>query len=90
MAITWTCEISNVDPSEFRADLSFKREDDVTGAMFSIHYQKTLIETAAQRTALLDTVWSEWEKEQAKLTAIGNFITNLEQLAKSNLETMEV
>jgi hypothetical protein len=90
MAITWTCTISNERPDQFRADINFKRVDDVTGDEFSISYHNTVIETAAQRIALLDAAWAEWEKEQVKQTAIDAFITNLEQLAKANLEAREV
>lgn len=89
MAITWTCIISNANSDTFRADISFKRVDDVTEAKFSISYQKTVIETVIQRLALLDAVWAEWEKEIVKQTAIDDFITNLEQLAKANLEERE-
>lgn len=90
MAITWTCTISNEDLSKSRADVSFKRVDDETGAEFSVSYRKTVIETGAQRLALLDVAWAEWEKEKTKQTAVAEFITNLEQLAVSNLAAREV
>ena len=90
MAITWTCTISDERPDQFRANVSFERIDDVTGAKFTISYHNTVIETTTQRIALLDGAWAEWQKEKTKQTAIDAFITNLEQLAKANLESREV
>lgn len=89
MAITWTSKISNANSDTFRADISFQRFDDETGDSFLISYSKTVIETTAQRLALLDTVWAEWLDRKDKQTAIGAFITNLEQLAKETLEARE-
>lgn len=90
MAITWTCTISNERLDQFRANVNFKRIDDATEMEFVISYDNTVIETSVQRLALLDAAWAEWEKEKAKQVAIEAFITNLEQLAKSNLEAREV
>ena len=90
MAITWTCTISNEKPDQFRANVSFKRVDDETGSEFTTSYHNTVIETTVQRVALLDSAWAKWQEEKNKQTAIDEFITNLEQLAKANLEAREV
>lgn len=89
MAITWNCEITNEDPKNFRADINFKRINDVTGAEENYNYSKVIVETTEQRTALLDLVWSEHLETVAKQAVIDDFISNLEQLAKSNLESRE-
>lgn len=90
MAITWDCNITNEDPVHFRADVTFTRTDDVTNAVENYNYSKVIIETATQRVALLDLVWQEHEDSVTRQTAIDAFITNLEQLAKSNLEAREI
>ena len=90
MAITWSCNITNADPDNFRADASFIRTDDVTGGVETYGYSKVIIETTAQRVALLDIVWAEHLRAIMKQTAIDAFITDLEQLAKINLEAREV
>ena len=90
MAITWNCEINDVDPEHFRADVNFNRVNDLTGAEENYNYSRVIIETAEQRAALLDLCWTEHLETIAKQTAIDTFISNLEQLAKSNLEAREV
>ena len=89
MAISWDVKISNADVAHFRADLTFTRTDDVTNAVETYPFSKVIIETTAQRLALLDLVWAEHLKVVGKQTAVNAFITNLEQLGKSNLEARE-
>jgi cytolysin (calcineurin-like family phosphatase) len=90
MAIIWDCKINNIDPEHFRADVNFNRVNDLTGAEENYNYSRVIIETAEQRVALLDLCWTEHLETIAKQTAINAFISNLEQLAKSNLEAREV
>jgi len=90
MAITWTSYISNVIPAEFRADVCFKRVDDVALTEENYCYSGVILETTAQRLALLDLVWNAHLNTGIKQEAIDAFITNLEQLAKNNLEAREV
>jgi len=90
MAITWTVDIRNVNVDQKRADVTFMRTDDVTSATESYNFSKAILETTAQRVALLDLVWQKHLDEVADQTAIDAFITNLEQLGKSNLESREV
>jgi len=89
MAINWECNITNVNVTNKRADVSFTRTDDTTQDSWSINFNNAIIETAQQRSDLLDLAWSKWQEELSGRTAIDNFITNLEQLAKSNLESRE-
>ena len=90
MAISWECSITNVNVDQKRADVSFVRTDDVSGETETYSFRKVIIETTAQRTALLDLVWSKHEDTETQNSAIDAFVTNLEQLAKSNLEAREV
>jgi len=90
MAITWQVDIKNVDVSKKRADVSVMRVDDVTLATESYNFSKVILETTAQRLALLDLVWQKHLDELADQAEIDAFVTNLEQLGKSNLEAREV
>ena len=91
MAISWETNISSENLASKRATITFKREDsEVPDATFNLSFQNTQIETTAQRLALLDTVWNEWQKEVVKRTNVAAFITNLEQLANANLMAREV
>ena len=88
--MAWEVQITNVDVDQKRADVSFARVDDESGATENYNYSQVIIETTEQRAALLDTVWDSHIEAVDKQTAIDAFITNLEQLAKSNLEAREV
>ena len=90
MAISWTVNITNVDVVKKRVDVNFIRFDDVTTATENYHFSKAIIETGAQRTALLNLVWDKHLEAVNDQTVIDAFITNLEQLGKSNLEAREV
>ena len=90
MAITWDCNITNVNVTSKRADVRFTRTDSESSlAPWTHSYNQAIIETTQQRTALLNQVWDEWQNEVQKQADIDNFITNLEQTAKSNLEARE-
>ena len=90
MAITWDIRIANVDVDGKRADITCSRIDDVTSATELYSFKKVIIETAQQRTDLLNLVWSKHLEAVGEQTAVDAFITNLEQLGKSNLEAREV
>ena len=90
MAITWTVDITNVDVHQKRADVTITRIDDVTQATEGYHFSKVILETTAERLALLDLVWQKHLDEVSDQAAIDAFVTNLEQLGKSNLEAREV
>ena len=89
MAITWTPNILNVMPNEFRADVCFKRVDDVALTEENYCYSGVILETTAQRLALLDLVWGAHIATGVKQETVNAFITNLEDLAKTNLEARE-
>jgi len=90
MAITWAATASNVIPAEFRADITFKRVDDVALTEENYNYSGVILETTAQRVALLDLVWGAHLNTGIKQEAIDAFITDLEQIAKNNLEAREI
>jgi len=88
--INWETQISNVNVTAKRATVSFSRTDtEAADDVWTITFQNTVLETTAQRLALLDTVWEKWQEELTKRASIEAFITNLEQTANSNLEARE-
>lgn len=92
MAITWEVNISNVILATNRADVSFIRIDDtdLQNILTNIYaFSGVIIETTAQRLALLELVWAQHLETITKKTNVDNFITNLEVLGKSNLEARE-
>ena len=90
MAISWSVQITNVNVLSKRANISFTRTDDVTQETETYSFNSAIIGTGAERSALLDLVWDKHLEDDAKQAAVDAFITNLEQLAKSNLESREV
>jgi len=90
MTITWTPNILSVMPDEFRADVCFKRVDDVALTEENYCYSGVILETTAQRLALMDLVWGAHIATGVKQETINAFITNLEYLAKTNLEAREI
>lgn len=90
MAITWDVQITKVNVTSKRANITFVRTDDATGETETYSFNSAIIGTAAERTALLETVWGSHLETVDKQSAVDAFITNLEQLAKSNLEAREV
>jgi len=91
MAIEWTTSITNENPTSCRANVSFTRIDtENEAATFNVSYNQAVIETSEQRIKLLDAAWAAWQKEKVKRSNIAAFISNLEQLANSNLMAREV
>ena len=90
MAITWDIDISNVDVSKKRADITFIRTDSESSLQPEVFsYRKAVIETSAQRAAILNQTWAKHLEEAADQDEIDAFITNLEQAGKANLEARE-
>jgi len=90
MAIAWTVSITNVNVASKRADVSFTRLDDVTQETESYKFSNANLGTTAIRTALIELVWQKHLDAVSDQADIDAFITNLEQLGKSNLEAREV
>jgi len=91
MAIEWTTSITNANTNSRRANVAFTRTDtENAAATFTVSYKQAVIETTEQRTALLDQVWAAWQAEEEKRSNIAAFLSNLEQLANSNLMAREV
>ena len=88
--ITWTVNIGNVNIAKKSADISFSRVDDVAVTTENYRFTQAIIETTAQKLALLDSVWQKHLDKASNQTAIDAIVSNLEQAAKANLEEREV
>ena len=90
MAISWDLQITNVNVNSKRANVSFTRTDSESALPpWKYSFSNTIIETQEQRANLLNQAWNAWQGEVEKQTNINNFITDLEQLGKTNLEARE-
>ena len=91
MAINWNTQISQVNVQSKRANIQFTRTDSENPAdVFSKSYSQVIIDTTSQRTALLEQVWTAWQQELTDRSNVAAIVTNLEQLANSNLDAREV
>lgn len=89
MAITWDVQISNVDVSQKRADVTAVRTDDVSGDVETYSYTKAIIGTTQERQGILQSIWDNHLAAANNQTAIDAFVDNLETAAKANLEARE-
>jgi len=96
MAINWEPEISNVKVSAKRATITFTRTDTESSlAPMKFSFSNAIIagatpeETQAIRQALLETVKNKVLEAEQETARINEMITNLEQAAKSALESWE-
>ena len=91
MAISWDTQISQVNVQSKRANVSFTRTDsEKPEDVFTKNYSQVIIETTAQRLALLDQVWTAWQQELTDRSNLAAFLTNMEQTANSNLDAREI
>jgi len=91
MAISWGIKISGVDLNAGRCDVSFTRTDTestLPPQNYSFHRTPS-VATPQGRIELLDAVKAQVIKADTKQTAIDEFITDLEQAGKANLEAWE-
>ena len=91
MAITWDIQITNVNLSNGRGNITATRTDSESALAPRVHLMtNTPISTAAERALALNTI-KEWDTTASdKLANVATFLDNLEQSAKTNLETWEL
>jgi hypothetical protein len=89
MAITWDVKIIPIDVVRKEASITAIRTDSITGKIETHNIITCLLVTVAQKTAVLDQLWSMHLAEVAKQAAITAYIGTLETQAKTNLEARE-
>lgn len=91
MAIEWTPtinEIINIERREVRITCVRVDDDPATGSIRT--YTATgKVKTGAQQLALMDAIWSLFQRELAWEAAVAPIISDLEADAKTNLEARE-
>ena len=90
MAIQWTVEITPIDVQAKTASIKATRYDDVTLETENHLIISAVLNTAAQKSAILNGLWQQHLDYQTKQTAIAEYIGGLEAAAKANLEAREV
>ena len=84
----WELKITPKSIEEKAVSVSATRTDDTDGSTFTTTTTGK-VDTAENKTAILDAIWSDWQKEQTKQTNIASMIGDLETAGASNLEARE-
>jgi len=86
--MAWKLTITPINISEKTVSVSATRTDDADGSTFTT---KTTgkVNTAANKNAILDAIWSDWQKYSTRQTNIASMIGDLEETGASNLEARE-
>ena len=92
MAITWDVKITPLNVERKEANIVAVRTDDIDPLNIKIETHTiitAILDTAAQKTAVLNQIWDMHLIEQNKLALIATYIGNLEIQAENNLITRE-
>lgn len=90
MAITWDVKINVLNVEKKAVSIIATRTDDTDPDNPEIHnVLYAIIETNAQKIAVMDNIWAHHEAYVQRKIQIDAFIGNLETQAKDNLEARE-
>ena len=89
MAINWDIQITEVNLDLGRADVVATRTDTATGKSKTYTLDNTPAATAAERQQILAWLKEQVLTDESRDATVAAFLTNLEQAAKSSLETWE-
>ena len=84
----WQLTITPINISEKTAKVTGTRTDDIDGSVFTTTTTGKL-DTAANKTAILDAIWSDWQRYQTKQTNIASILGTMEADGAANLEARE-
>jgi len=90
MAITWEVTITPINIAEKRVSVLAVRVDDVLLTTNSYRIDHAIIDTVAQKIAVLDGIWEQHLNRTYYDGVVTTVIGDLEQDAKTNLEGREV
>lgn len=85
----WEVSITNVDVNAKRANITAVRTDDISGEIETYSFRKAIIGTTQERQAILELIWQNHLELVSGRSAVDTFISDLEQMAKTNLENRE-
>jgi len=86
--MAWKLTITPISISEKTVKVSATRTDDTDESTFTTTTTGK-VDTAANKTAILDAIWSDWQKYSTRQTNIASMIGDLESSGVSNLEARE-
>ena len=89
--INWAVKINVLDVDRKAVSVTATRTDDTdpdNPERYSVLY--AVIDTAKQKTAVLDNIWAQHQANLLRKTQIDSFIGSLESQAKTNLEAREI
>ena len=82
----WTIKITPINIGTKEVSITATRTEGES--VFTTSTTATL-DTAANKTAALDAIWSDWQRYQTKQTNIASIIGDLETSGASNLDARE-
>jgi hypothetical protein len=90
VAITWDVEITPLNVARKEASVTAVRTDSDNPTIVETHHIITcVLDTTAQKSAVLDQLWNMHLAWVANQAAIAAYIGGLEESAKTNLEARE-
>lgn len=89
MAITWEVSITPLDVARQEASVVATRTDSVSGAIETHRIITCILETEAQKSAVLDQLWQMHLAYTSQQAAIDAYVGELETQAKAALEARE-
>jgi hypothetical protein len=84
----WTLKITPINLATKEVSVSATRTDDVDQSVFTTTTTGK-VDTAQSKTAILDAIWSDWQRYQTNKTNIATIIGTLEADGAANLEARE-
>ena len=90
MAISWETKITVLDVATKAVSVTSTRTDDAdpdNPKTYAVAY--AVINTSAQKLAVMDNIWAQHQAALTKQSTIDTFVGTLEADAKTNLEARE-
>ena len=84
----WTLKITPINIGTKEVSVTATRTDDATQAVFTTTTTGK-VDTAQNKTAILDAIWSDWQREITKQTNIASILGDLETSGAANLQARE-
>jgi len=90
MAITWDTKITPIDITNNVASVQGTRTDSEDAENpRTYNVPRAVIDTPAQKLAVMDEIWAKHQAAMTEETVISNFVNALEVQANANLEARE-
>ena len=84
----WTLKITPIDIGKKEVRVSATRTDDVDQSVFTTTTTGK-VDTAENKLAILDAIWSDWQRYQTNQTNIASILGGLETAGAADLDARE-